>query len=128
MIRTLYPLLLLTLLLSGACSYLFPPPKVECCENKASCCFEQMCCLPRYAMAAGQEPKPFTTNIPSYGVAREEDLQPPPGAVVVKKGWFARLNPFGSSSDEEVKPQEPPPDKQASADKEKGLWERLWPF
>jgi len=40
-----------------------------------------MCCLPRYAQAAGVEMKPFTTNIPVYGVAREQDLEPPPGAV-----------------------------------------------
>lgn len=130
--RTLYPLLLITLLLAGACSYIFPPRKVECCENTAACCFDQMCCLPRYAQAAGVEPKPFTTNIPTYGVAREQDLEPPPGAVVVKKGWLAQWNPFGSSDDaykpREQQPQEP----QASADsgqqEDKGLWGRLWPF
>jgi hypothetical protein len=91
-----------------------------------------MCCLPRYAQAAGVEPKPFTTNIPTYGVAREQDLEPPPGAVVVKKGWLAQWNPFGSSDDaykpREQQPQEP----QASADsgqqEDKGLWGRLWPF
>ncbi|HXG18876.1 MAG TPA: hypothetical protein VNN62_07370 [Methylomirabilota bacterium] len=128
--RVVYPLLLITLLLAGACSYIFPPKKVECCENKAGCCFEEMCCLPRYALAAGKEPKPFTTNIPTYGVAREEDLQPPPGAVIVKKGWLARWNPFGSDESEQKPREQPSPqDKQASADKEdKGFWGRLWPF
>lgn len=129
--RTLYPLLLIILLLAGACSYIFPPRKVECCENTAACCFDQMCCLPRYAQAAGVEPKPFTTNIPTYGVAREQDLEPPPGAVIVKKSWLARWNPFGGS-DEVYKPREQPQDPQASAgsvqQEDKGFWGRLWPF
>jgi hypothetical protein len=129
--RIVYPLLLLSLLLAGACSYIFPPRKVECCEGKAACCFDQLCCLPRYATAAGKEPKPFTTNIPTYGTARSEDLEPPAGAVVVKKGWLARWNPF-DRSDEVQKPREQPQDQQASAGAEskgdKGLWDRLWPF
>src|SRR5260221_13909420 len=100
--RILYPLLLCVLLFAGACSYFFPPRTVECCENKASCCFDQMCCLPRYAKAAGVEPKPFTTNIPAYGAARPQDLEPPPGSVIIKKGWLARWNPFGGA---EEKPQ-----------------------
>jgi len=81
--------------------------------------------------AAGVEPKPFTTNIPTYGVAREQDLEPPPGAVIIKKGWLARWNPFGSS-DDAYKPREPSQDQQAGVDAEqkedKGLWGRLWPF
>src|SRR5262245_55897265 len=105
--RIVYPLLLLSLLLAGACSYIFPPRKVDCCENKAACCFDQLCCLPRYAVAAGKEPKPFTTNIPTYGTARLEDLEPPPGEVVVKKGWLSRWLPFGDS-DAESKPREQP--------------------
>ncbi len=128
--RIVYPLLLLSLLLAGACSYIFPPRKVECCENKASCCFEQMCCLPRYAVAAGKEPKPFTTNVPTYGTARPEDLEPPPGAVVVKKGWLARWMPFGLGDDQ--KPRELPPEKPKDSDseqkEEKSVWGRLWPF
>lgn len=128
MIRTLYPLLLLLLLVAGACSYILPQRTVECCENKAACCFEQMCCLPRYAVAAGKEPKPFTTNIPVYGTSREEDLQPPPGAVVVKKGWLARLNPFGSA-DDGYRPRSASPDTTAStSQEEKSIWDRLWPF
>ena len=76
-----------------------------------------MCCLPRYAQAAGVEPKPFTTNIPTYGVTQETTLEPPPGAVIVKKGWLAQWNPF-DSSDDAYKPREPSPDQQASADSE----------
>ena len=129
--KTLYPLLLISLLLAGACSYIFPPRRVECCENKAACCFDQMCCLPRYAKEAGVEPKPFTTNIPTYGVAREQDLEPPPGSVVIKKGWLARWNPFGSSYDA-YPPPERTQDTQSSDGSEqkenKGLWGRLWPF
>src|SRR5215475_329756 len=112
--RILYPLLLCALLFAGACSYFFPPRTVECCENKAACCFDQMCCLPRYAQAAGVEMKPFTTNIPVYGVAREQDLEPPPGAVVVKKGWLAQWNPFGGS-EEPPQPKEQPQDQTVSA-------------
>jgi hypothetical protein len=90
-----------------------------------------MCCLPRYAKAAGVEPKPFTTNIPTYGVAREQDLEPPPGDFIVKKGWLAQWNPFGGS-DRATNPRESSPDAQASADsaqqEDKGFWGRLWPF
>lgn len=90
-----------------------------------------MCCLPRYATAAGKEPKPFTTNIPTYGTARPEDLEPPPGAVVVKKGWLSRWIPFGDSADES-KPREQPQEKPASSGseqkEEKSLLGRLWPF
>lgn len=81
-------------------------------------------------MAAGKEPKPFTTNIPTYGTARPEDLEPPPGAVVVKKGWLSRWLPFGLG--DEPKPREQPQEKPANSDseqnEEKSLWGRLWPF
>jgi hypothetical protein len=130
--RKLYPLFLLSILLAGACSRLFPLQKVECCEAKAACCYEQMCCLPRYAQGAGVELKPFTTDVPVYGTA--QDLEPPPGAVIVKPGLFARFNPFGRSEDEQ-KPQEQPqnePTKQGTAKEEQhedsGLFGRLWPF
>ncbi len=129
--RILYPFLLCALLFAGACSYFFPPRSVECCENKAACCFDQMCCLPRYAQAAGVELKPFTTNLPTYGSTREQDLEPPPGSVIVKKGWLARWWQFGGS-DETSQPQEQPPqDKTASSDsgkEEKSFWARWWPF
>ncbi|MBI3301412.1 MAG: hypothetical protein HYZ72_04945 [Deltaproteobacteria bacterium] len=130
--RTLYPLLPLSLLLVGACSWLFSPKKVECCEKKAACCYEQMCCLPRYAKAAGLEPKPFTTDVPVYGTA--QDLEPPPGAVIVKPGLLARWNPFRRSEDEQ-KPQGQPQDEQAKQDtakeekkEDKGFLGRLLPF
>src|SRR5215813_1467824 len=140
---TLYSLFLLSILLFGACSYFSSPKKVECCENKAACCYGQMCCLPRYATAAGAEPKVFTPEVPVYGAW--QDLTPPPGAVIVKRGWLARFNPFGGS-DEEQKPQAPPPppqtqaqvqpqDQQAQPDpgkdgqkEDKGFLGRLWPF
>jgi hypothetical protein len=131
MMRILYPLLLSSLLFAGACSYLFPPREVECCENKAACCFDQMCCLPRYAKAAGVEPKPFTTNIPVYGTARPQDLEPPPGSVIVKKGWLAQWNPF-SSPEEKPQFQTQPQSNTASASsaqkEEKGFWARWNPF
>jgi hypothetical protein len=134
MMRILYPLALCALLFAGACSYLFPPRAVECCENKAACCFDQMCCLPRYAKAAGVEPKPFTTNIPVYNAARQQDLEPPPGAVIVKKGWLAQWNPFGGA-DERPQVQTQQPSQQnatasASAEQkeEPGFWSRWNPF
>ena len=142
--KTLYSLFLLSILLFGACSYFSSPKKVECCENKAACCYGQMCCLPRYATAAGVEPKVFTPEVPVYGAW--QDLTPPPGAVIVKRGWLARFNPFGGS-DEEQKPQAPPPpppqaqaqvqpqDQQAQPDtgkdgqkEDKSFLGRLWPF
>ena len=138
--KTLYPFFLLSILVCGACSYLFSPKKVECCENKAACCYEQICCLPRYAKAAGVEPKVFTPDVQTYGVW--QDLEPPPGSVIVKRGWLARFNPF-PSSEEEQKPQpqpqpqlQPPSqDEQAPQDtakaeqkEDKGFLGRLWPF
>ena len=143
--KTLYPLFLLSILLCGACSYLFPPRTVECCEHKAACCYGQICCLPRYAKDAGVEPKVFTPEVPVYGAW--QDLTPPPGAVIVKKGWLARHNPFGSS-EEEPQPQPQPqpqaqvpdqpaqvPDQQARQEtnkeepkEDKGFLGRLWPF
>ena len=140
--KTLYPLVLLSILLCGACSYLSSPKKVECCENKAACCYGQMCCLPRYAKAAGVEPKVFTPEVPVYGAW--QDLEPPPGGVIVKPGLLARLNPF-KRAEEEQKPQEQPQrqaqpqvqpqDEQAKQDthkeeqkEDKGFLGRLWPF
>ncbi|MBI3756450.1 MAG: hypothetical protein HY267_00585 [Deltaproteobacteria bacterium] len=90
-----------------------------------------MCCLPRYAQAAGVELKPFTTNLPIYGSTREQDLEPPPGSIIVKKGWLAKWNPFGGSEPTQP-PQEPPKDKPSSPDaeqkEEKSFWARWWPF
>jgi hypothetical protein len=115
--KILYPLLLCALLFAGACSYFFPPRVVECCENKAACCFDQMCCLPRYAQAAGVELKPFTTNLPTYGSTREQDLDRP-GSVIVKKGWLAKVNPFGES-ETTPPPQAPPQDTSTSSGSDK---------
>ncbi len=128
--RKLTLLLLAGVLLSG-CSRLFSAKKVECCEKKAACCYEQMCCLPRYARAAGVEPKPFTTSVPVYGTAQE--LEPPPGAVIVKPGLFARLNPFRRAAAEQKTQAEPEKDS-ASQDgatgqeDEGGFFGRLFPF
>jgi len=129
--RKLHLLLLLSIL-CGSCSRLFPPKKVECCEKTAACCYEQMCCLPRYAKNAGLEPKPFTTNVPVYGTS--QDLEPPPGAVIVKPGLLARWNPFRRSEDAQ-KPQEQPQDEQAKQDsategkkEDRGFFGRLLPF
>lgn len=127
MMRILYPLALCALLFAGACSYFFPPRSVECCENKAACCFDQMCCLPRYAIAAGVEPKPFTTNIPVYGTARAQDLEPPPGAVIIKKGWLAKLNPFGGD-EERSQTQVQTASSSAEQKEEKSFWSRWNPF
>ena len=136
--KTLYPLFLVGLLLCGACSYFLPAKKVECCENKAACCYDQMCCLPRYARGAGVEPKVFTPEVPVYGTW--QDLTPPPGSVIVKKGWLARHNPFGSSEEEQRPQEQPQPqvqaqDQQAKQDtdkeepkEDKGFLGRLWPF
>src|SRR5262245_6574303 len=140
--KTLYPLFLLSILLVGACSYLSSPRKVECCENKAACCYGQMCCLPRYAKAAGVEPKVFTPEVPVYGAW--QDLQPPPGAVIVKPGLLTRFNPFRHAEEEQkpqeqpqpqVQPQVQPQDQQAKQDtntegqkEDKGFLGRLWPF
>lgn len=131
--RMLYPLFLLSILICGACSYLFPAKKVECCENKAACCYDQLCCLPRYAKGAGVEPKVFTPDTPTYGAW--QDLEPPPGSVIVKRGWLARFNPF-AGDEEEVKPPPPQPqDGQAKLggeeqekEEDKGFLGRLWPL
>src|SRR4249920_2377323 len=105
--RILYPLFLCVLLFAGACSYFFPPRTVQCCENKAACCFDQMCCLPRYAKAAGVEPKMFTPEVPVYSSA--ESLEPFPGQTINKTRWFDRFNPFkgdeGKSSTSSPAPQ-----------------------
>jgi len=129
--RILYPLFLVSILICGACSYLLPAKKVECCENTAACCYEQMCCLPRYAKAAGVEPKVFTPDTPTYGAW--QDLEPPPGSVIVKRTWLGRLNPFGSS-EEEPKSQPRSQDEQAAQqdtskpEGDKGFLGGLWPF
>lgn len=123
-------LLALMFVWCSACSYITPPKKVECCEQKAACCYDQMCCLPRYASAAGVQPKAFTPETPSYASA--EDLQPPPGATVDKPTWLSRLNPYpwlaeekaaSSSSKGQEKPQE-----SVSKDEGESFWGRLWPF
>ena len=124
------PLLFVVLMLCSSCSYISPPKKVECCEHKAACCYDQMCCLPRYAMAAGAQPKAFTPETQSYASA--DDLQPPSGATVDKPSWLSRFNPYpwmaeeraaSSSSKGQEKPKE-----SASKEEDKGFWGRLWPF
>lgn len=124
-------LLVLLSVLCSSCSRLFGPKKVECCEKTAACCYEQMCCLPRYALNAGLEPKTFTPEVPVYGVS--QDLEPAPGEVVVKPTFFSRFNPFARSDDR-------PPQGQAQdgrstqgsssgPPKSKGIFGRwLWPF
>jgi hypothetical protein len=123
---------LLLLILCGSCSRVFGPKEVECCEKTAACCHEQMCCLPRYTKAAGLEPKPFTTAAPVYGTA--QDLEPPPGAVIVKPGLLSRFNPFRRSADGQ-KPQDQSRNGQANQDtatdekkEDKGFFGRLLPF
>ena len=109
---------------SSSCSWLSSAKKVECCEKTAACCHEQICCLPRYAKAAGQEPKPFTPEVPVYGTA--EDFEPQPGETITKPGLLSRLNPFGSEEDNQPQaPQEDTPEEQAE---EKGFFGRLLPF
>lgn len=125
-------LLLLLCLLGGACSRWLFPQKVQCCEEKASCCHDQMCCLPRYAKAAGQEPKAFTPETPVvYGLSR--DLEPKPGETITKPGLLSRFNPFGSSEDEKAQEQSASEgsEQQVSAEEkeeEKGFFRRLLPF
>ncbi|MCS6924595.1 MAG: hypothetical protein NZ578_01715 [Candidatus Binatia bacterium] len=110
---------------SSSCSWLFPPKKVECCEKVAPCCYEQMCCLPRYTRAAGKEPKPFTPEAPVYGTAQE--LDPKPGETITKPGLLSRLNPFGRSEDEQPSQAESTADAEEEKD-DKGFLERLLPF
>jgi hypothetical protein len=123
-------LLSLVFVLCSSCSYIFPPKKVACCEQKAACCHGQMCCLPRYAKAAGVEPKAFTPETQNYASA--EDLQPPPGSTVNKPSWFSRFNPYPWLSEESAPP--PPakgqekPQESASKQEEESFWGRLWPF
>lgn len=121
-------LFLLVTILCSACSYLSQPKKVECCEHKAKCCYGQMCCLPRYAKAAGVEPKSFTPEVPVYGTA--QDLEPPPGPPVEKPSFLSSLNPFrGSGEEQNVQGQssttkEPPQEQK----EEGGFFSKLWPF
>lgn len=131
--RKLYVLLLLLGLLGSACSRWLFPQKVECCEKKASCCHEQMCCLPRYARAAGHEPKAFTPEAPVvYGLAR--DLEPKHGETITKPGLLSRLNPFGSAEEEKKsqnKSKSEDTEQDASAEEQKeeqGFFRRLLPF
>jgi len=128
--KKLYLLLLLCLLASACSRWLFPQ-KVQCCEAKAACCHTQMCCLPRYAQAAGKEPKDFTPETPVvYGLAR--DLEPKPGETITKPGLLSRFNPFGSSEGEKAqeKSDEGGEQKASAEDKgeEKGFFRRLLPF
>jgi len=120
--------LLVAILLCSACSYIIPPRKVECCEQKAACCFDQMCCLPRYAKAAGVEPKVFTPEVPVYSSA--QSLDPLPGETIDKPGWFDRFNPFkgeaGKSSPSSPAPQTAA--KESTEDEGDGFWGNLWPF
>gem|GEM_PF-4926791 len=130
-------LLLLVFALCSSCSYIFPPKKVECCEEKAACCYGQMCCLPRYAKAAGVEPKAFTPETQSYASA--EDLQPPPGSRVDKPSWLSRFNPYPWLTEEReereaaaAKKRQEKSQATSSQDKDKdeeqSFWSRLWPF
>jgi hypothetical protein len=100
-----------------------PPRKVECCEKKAACCHGQMCCLPRYAKAAGVEPKAFTPEVPVYSSA--QDVEPAPGEMIEKPGWFARLNPFKGSGDQG--PSSSSTSSGGSSDDDSS-WGNLWPF
>jgi len=124
-------LLLLSFVLCSSCSYLFPSKKVDCCEKKAACCHGQMCCLPRYAKAAGVEPKAFTPEAPNYASA--EDLQPPPGSTIDKPSWLSRFNPYPwLTEDREAaatkKKQEKPQESANKEEKNESFWGRLWPF
>jgi hypothetical protein len=95
---------------------------------KAACCFEQMCCLPRYAKAAGVEPKAFTPEVPVY--SSTQSLDPLPGETVKKSGWFDQYNPFkgdeGKSSPPSPAPQTA--SQESPKDEGEGFWGRLWPF
>lgn len=84
-----------------------------------------MCCLPRYARAAGREPKPFTPEAPVYGTAQEFD--PKPGETITKPGLLSRLNPFGGSEDEQSSQEGHAADAEEEKD-DKGFFERLLPF
>lgn len=129
-------LLLLLGLLGGACSRWLFPQKVQCCEEKASCCHDQMCCLPRYAKAAGRDPKVFTPEAPVvYGLAR--DLEPRPGETITKPGLLSRLNPFDSAEDEkksqdqsesEDAEQNAAAEEKEEQEEEQGFFRRLLPF
>jgi hypothetical protein len=109
---------------SSSCSWLFSAKKVECCEKTAACCYEQMCCLPRYVKAAGQEPKPFTPEVSVYG--RAEDFEPQPGETITKPGLLSRWNPFASSDDNQPQAQQEPSPEEPT--EEKGFFGRLLPF
>ena len=93
--RKWYLLALITSLTMSSCTKLiFGGKEVECCEQQAQCCHEEMCCLVRYAKAAGKEPKVFTPEIPVY--ARPEDLEPEEGDLIIEPGFISRWNPFAS--------------------------------
>jgi len=119
-----YYFLLGFLFLSYACSWgPFAKKKVECCENEAACCYGDICCLPRYARAAGQEPKSFTPSVPVYGSAR--DFEPAPGETITTPGILSEYNPFpgffgGDKDEDEAKP--------ARSEEDQGFLSSLWPF
>jgi hypothetical protein len=126
--RKVLLLLIVLSVLYTSCAWLFPPQKVECCEKTAACCHEQMCCLPRYAKAAGREPKSFTTETPVYGTA--QDLEPQPGETITKPGLLSRWNPFGSSEDGQSKADdaEKAAEKPEEEKEDEGFFGRLLPF
>ena len=117
-------LLIVVVLFLGSCSRIFGAKKVECCEKVAACCYEEMCCLPRYAKAAGIEPKVFTPTVPVYG--KPEDFEPAPGETITKPGFFTRFNPFRSPADSSAQDTESEPT--GDDEKEGGFFDWLSPF
>ena len=117
-----YAFLLGFLFLAYACSWgPFGKRKVECCEKEAACCHEQVCCLPRYARAAGKEPKSFTSSVPVYGSAR--DFEPAPGETITKPGLLSKYNPFKGFIEDEEEEAKPAP-----SEEDESFLSSLWPF
>jgi hypothetical protein len=123
-------LLLVFLCVSCSASRALRPEKVECCEQRAGCCFEHMCCLPRYAKAAGVEPKEFTPEVETYGLY--QDLDPQPGETITRPTWISRYIPFRGLWDRRSSSEDGPTKEDAgaqTAEEDKGgFLDSLWPF
>jgi hypothetical protein len=108
----------------GRVKHRFLRTKVECCEKKAACCNEEICCLPRYA--GGKTPKVQNTVKPvaiPVRIARERSGE----EEQEKSGLFSRLNPLAYLRTGDKKGQDGAEDDEKKKD-EKNFFGRIIPF
>jgi hypothetical protein len=99
--------------------------KVECCENKASCCTTEMCCLPRYAGGTAPQVQ-LSAPVPDIP---PEALEPSPEEKP-KPSLLSRLNPLNywwQEDEEEAETEESPGEKKRK-EEETNFFGKLIPF